>query len=118
MPTATGPQLPGCEHHRHPQLYRYAVRTASPEVSAPQAGGRRHSGGAGAGHRDPKIIRTELLALFTELETRGLVEDFEAFKSTLVVERNANDRNRLDVLSHENLVNQFRVYAHSVQYVL
>ncbi|ATG74442.1 phage tail protein [Zobellella denitrificans] len=66
----------------------------------------------------PKIIRTELLALFTELETRGLVEDFEAFKSTLVVERNANDRNRLDVLSHENLVNQFRVYAHSVQYVL
>lgn len=66
----------------------------------------------------PSIIRDELLALFTELEERGLVENFGAFKETLIVERNANDRNRIDVRSSEDLVNQFRVYAHAIQFVL
>ncbi|GKX57614.1 Mu-like prophage FluMu tail sheath protein [Leminorella grimontii] len=66
----------------------------------------------------PRIITDELLALFTELEEKGLVENFEAFKSTLIVERNADDRNRLDVRSNEDLVNQFRVYAHAIQFVL
>lgn len=66
----------------------------------------------------PRIITDELLALFTELEEKGLVENFEAFKSTLLVERNADDRNRLDVRSNEDLVNQFRVYAHAIQFVL
>nr|WP_231504955.1 phage tail sheath C-terminal domain-containing protein [Bibersteinia trehalosi] len=66
----------------------------------------------------PKIIRNELLALFTELESAGLVEDFEQFKQTLLVERDANNPCRVNVLSNENLVNQFRIYAHAIQFVL
>lgn len=66
----------------------------------------------------PKIIRSELLALFTELEYKGLVEDFEAFSATLLVERDADNQCRLNVLSNENLVNQFRIYAHAIQYIL
>ena len=66
----------------------------------------------------PKVIKSELLALFTELEFAGLVEDYENFEKSLLVERDQNDRNRLNVLSNENLVNQFRIYAHAVQFIL
>lgn len=66
----------------------------------------------------PKIIRNELLALFTELEFAGLVEDFEQFNQTLLVERDSNNPCRVNVLSNENLVNQFRIYAHAIQFIL
>ncbi|MDC9594875.1 phage tail sheath C-terminal domain-containing protein, partial [Xenorhabdus sp. IM139775] len=66
----------------------------------------------------PAVIRTELLALFTEHEFAGLVEDFETFKQTLIVERDQNDRNRLNVRSNPDLVNQFRIYAHAIQFIL
>lgn len=98
---------------------RYAIRTRItqkfPRHKLADDGTR-----AGPGQKlvTPSIIRDELLALFTELEAKGLVENFEAFKSTLIVERNADDRNRIDVRSNEDLVNQFRVYAHAIQFVL
>ncbi|WP_036769167.1 phage tail sheath subtilisin-like domain-containing protein [Photorhabdus australis] len=66
----------------------------------------------------PSVIRTELLALFTEHEFAGLVEDFDAFKATLIVERDSSDRNRINVRSNPNLVNQFRIYAHAIQFIL
>lgn len=66
----------------------------------------------------PAVIRAELLALFTELEFAGLVEDFDSFRETLIVERDQNDRNRINVRSNENLVNQFRIYAHAIQFIL
>ncbi|KGQ29179.1 phage tail sheath subtilisin-like domain-containing protein [Gallibacterium anatis] len=66
----------------------------------------------------PSIIRNELLALFTELEYVALVEDFETFQKTLIVERDPNNRCRINVLSGEDLVNQFRIYAHAIQYRL
>lgn len=74
--------------------------------------------GAGQPIATPSIIRAELIALFTELETAGLVENFDAYKDSLIVERDANDRNRINVLSNDDLVNQFRVYAHSIQFLL
>ena len=66
----------------------------------------------------PQVIRAELLALFTELEYAGLVEDYAQFSETLIVERDQNDRNRINVRSNENLVNQFRIYAHAIQFLL
>lgn len=66
----------------------------------------------------PKIIRNELLALFTELEFKGLVEDFDSFSRELLVERDQDNKCRLNVLSSENVVNQFRIYAHAIQYRL
>ncbi|WKS99791.1 phage tail sheath subtilisin-like domain-containing protein [Gallibacterium salpingitidis] len=66
----------------------------------------------------PSVIRNELLALFTELEYIALVEDFETFQKTLIVERDPNNRCRINVLSGEDLVNQFRIYAHAIQYRL
>ncbi|OOF50905.1 phage tail protein [Rodentibacter genomosp. 1] len=66
----------------------------------------------------PKVIRNELLALFTELEFTGLVENFDEFNRTLLVERDSNNPCRVNVLSNENLVNQFRIYAHAIQFIL
>lgn len=59
----------------------------------------------------PKVIRGELIAMYGELEYQGLVEDVEAFKKNLIVERNQNDRNRIDVLFTPDYVNQLNVFA-------
>lgn len=66
----------------------------------------------------PLIVKTELLALFQEWEQAGLVEDFETFKDELIVERNANDKNRIDVLAGPNLINQFRIFAEQIRFIL
>lgn len=74
--------------------------------------------GPGQAMVTPKIIRAELIALFRELEDKGLVENAEAFKEGLIVERNADDRNRVDVLMTPDIVNQFRIFAACVQFIL
>ena len=52
------------------------------------------------------------------LEEKGLVENVETFKEQLIVERNADDRNRVDVLAPPDLVNQFRIFACLTRFVL
>lgn len=66
----------------------------------------------------PAIIRAQLLALAMEWLDAGLVENFEAFRDSLLVERNKNDRNRVDVLCKPDVVNQFRVFAEQIQFIL
>lgn len=66
----------------------------------------------------PKIIKAELLALFTEWEIAGLVEDFDTYKDELYVVRNSNDKDRLDVLCGPNLINQFRIFAAQIRFIL
>ncbi|HHH0001480.1 TPA: phage tail sheath C-terminal domain-containing protein, partial [Yersinia enterocolitica] len=59
----------------------------------------------------PKVIRGELLSVYRQLERAGIVENFELFKQYLIVERNADNPNRLDVLFPPDYVNQLRVFA-------
>lgn len=66
----------------------------------------------------PRIIHAELVALMRELEEQGLVENVDTFAEQLVVERNANDVNRVDVLAPPDLVNQFRILAMQTQFIL
>lgn len=66
----------------------------------------------------PGIGKAEAFAWFRSLEELGLVEDFDAFKAGLVVERNASDPNRLDFLLPPNLINQLVGVAASLQFVL
>ena len=66
----------------------------------------------------PAIARSELIAAYSELETAGLVENMDLFKENLIVERNATDPNRLDVLFPPDLINQLRVFATLVQFRL
>ncbi|MBL5911228.1 phage tail sheath subtilisin-like domain-containing protein [Enterobacter asburiae] len=59
----------------------------------------------------PNVIKGELSATYRQMEREGIVENFELFQQYLIVERNANDPNRLDVLFPPDYVNQLRVFA-------
>ena len=59
----------------------------------------------------PKVIRSELIAQYAKLEDKGLVENSELFAKYLIVERNVDDVNRIDVLLPPDVVNQLRIFA-------
>lgn len=66
----------------------------------------------------PLLIRSELLDVARQLELAGILEGFEQFKDDLVVVRSISDVNRVNCILPPNVVNQFRVFAASVQYIL
>jgi phage tail sheath gpL-like len=74
--------------------------------------------GAGQPIVTPKIMAAEAVTWFQEMEELGLVEDVSQFKTDLVVQRNSQNVNRLDVLSPPNLINQLTVVAALVQFRL
>jgi phage tail sheath gpL-like len=66
----------------------------------------------------PGTIRAEIIARFAQWEAAGLVEGVEQFKRDLIVTRNASDPNRVDALLPPDLVNQFRVLAAQIEFLL
>lgn len=66
----------------------------------------------------PTLGKAEAVAWFREMEDLGLVENFEQFKTDLVVERNSGDPNRLDFLLPPDLINQLVVGAAKFQFLL
>jgi len=66
----------------------------------------------------PATVKQETIALFKLLYDRGLVENFDDFRANLVVERDLSDRNRVNVLLPPDLVNQFRILAGLIQFIL
>ncbi len=65
----------------------------------------------GAAVITPNIIRAELIAQYTTLENNGYVQDTAGFTAGLVVEKNASNPNRVDVLWDGVLINQLRIFA-------
>ncbi len=59
----------------------------------------------------PNVVRGDLIAKYRELEYDGLVQNGDAFKAGLIVERNSTNPNRLDVLFPGILINQLRIFA-------
>jgi phage tail sheath gpL-like len=66
----------------------------------------------------PKTIKQEIVALFTQLQDVGLIENIDEFVKNLIVERDASDKNRTNVLLPPDLINQFRVMAGLLQFIL
>lgn len=66
----------------------------------------------------PNTMRAEIVAEYSEMVSLGLVENIEAFKATLIVERNPTDPNRLDILFTPDLVNQLRIVGVKTQFRL
>lgn len=66
----------------------------------------------------PGTIRAEIIARFKQWEAAGLVEGVEQFKRDLVVVRSSTDPNRVDAVLPPDLVNQFRVLAAQIQFLL
>jgi len=66
----------------------------------------------------PKVIKAECIAIFRQWEDAGLVEGIDQFVRDLIVERNTSDPNRVDILLPPNLVNQLRVTAVKIGFLL
>lgn len=94
---------------------RHAITTKFPRHKLANDGTRF---GAGQKIVTPKSIKAELVAEYRIDEFNGLVEDVTNFKSHLIVERDPNDPNRVNVLYPPDLVNQLRVFAVLAQFRL
>ncbi len=66
----------------------------------------------------PKTVKQEIIALFAELRDAALIENLDDFVDNLVVERNSTDVNRIDCLLPPDLINQFRILAGLLQFIL
>jgi phage tail sheath gpL-like len=66
----------------------------------------------------PNTIKAEIVAEYERCQYDGLVENLKAFKAALVVERNGQDVNRVDVLFPPDLINQLRHLAVLAQFRL
>jgi len=66
----------------------------------------------------PMIAKTEVISIFRGWETLGLVEAPDQFIDELTVTRSTTDPNRLEFYLSPDLVNQFRVGAALIQYLL
>ncbi|WP_165676517.1 phage tail sheath subtilisin-like domain-containing protein [Metapseudomonas otitidis] len=73
----------------------------------------------GQAYATPTTVRATLIAEALALATEdGLIEDIEGFKRDLIVKRSNQNPNRLNAVLTPNLVNQFDIFAGSVQYRL
>ncbi len=66
----------------------------------------------------PNIIRADIIALYRSLEFQGLVQNSSAFAQGLIVEQNATNPNRVDVLWPGTLIDQLRIFALLAQFRL
>ena len=66
----------------------------------------------------PKVLRSELIALFLLWMDAGLVENLAQFKRDLIVERNTSDPDRVDAILPPDTINQFRIFAGVLQFRL
>ena len=73
---------------------------------------------AGSRIATPSTVKQEVIALFTLLRDIGLVENLDDFITNLVVERDTTDVNRVNALLPPDLVNQFRILAGQIQFIL
>ena len=66
----------------------------------------------------PSDIKATIVGWYSVMMTRGLVENIEQFKEELIVNRNTSDATRVDSIIPPDLVNQFRIFAGDIQFVL
>lgn len=66
----------------------------------------------------PKTVKAELVAAYSQLEYLGVAENLQAFKDALIVERDPQNADRLNVLYPPDLVNGLRVFAVLAQFRL
>lgn len=65
----------------------------------------------GAAIVTPNVIRADQIAEYGNLVWNGYAQDAEAFAKHIIVEQNAKNPNRLDVLWPGTLMNQLRMFA-------
>jgi phage tail sheath gpL-like len=94
---------------------RHAITSKYPRHKLANDGTRF---GPGQAIVTPGIIKAELVAQYKNDEYVGLVEDARNFKRFLLVERDPDNPNRLNVLYPPDLINQLRIFAVLAQFRL
>jgi len=94
---------------------RHAITSKYPRHKLANDGTRF---GPGQAIVTPGIIKAELINQYKMDEFNGLVEDTRNFKRFLLVERDPNNPNRLNVLYPPDLINQLRIFAVLAQFRL
>lgn len=64
----------------------------------------------------PALIKGELLSLYKELELKGIVQDFEGYKASMMAEIDIDNPSRINVLDSPKFVNGMIIYAGKVQF--
>lgn len=72
----------------------------------------------GSGVVTPNVIRADLIALYRTMEDNGIVQNSAAFAAGLIVQINASNPNRVDVLWPGTLIGQLRIFALLAQFRL
>lgn len=67
--------------------------------------------GAGQPVATPAVVKAKILEVYAQAEKDGLVEDYDTFKDSLIVQRNATDSERLDCLIRPDTINGLRIFA-------
>ncbi len=73
---------------------------------------------AGSAIVTPNIIRADQIAAARELEDAGFLQNVDAFKAALIVQKSTTNPNRVDVLWPGTLINQLRIFALLAQFRL
>jgi phage tail sheath gpL-like len=94
---------------------RHAVTSKFPRHKLADDGTRF---GPGQAIVTPGIIKGELVSQYRQDEYNGLVENASQFIAHLIVERDPNDPNRVNVLYPPDLINQLRIFAVLAQFRL
>ncbi|WP_172562557.1 phage tail sheath subtilisin-like domain-containing protein [Vibrio furnissii] len=63
----------------------------------------------------PSMIKTELLALYKSLEWQGVVQDFDGYKDSLIVELDENNKQRVNYQDSPQFVNGLMITAGKIQ---
>ncbi|BDU38752.1 phage tail sheath subtilisin-like domain-containing protein [Vibrio nigripulchritudo] len=64
----------------------------------------------------PSIFKSELLALYRELEYQGIVQDFDGYKKSLIVELDATNKQRINYQDSPQFVNGLIIVAGKIQF--
>ncbi len=64
----------------------------------------------------PSMIKTELLALYKELEYDGIVQDFDGYKSALIVELDDSNKQRINYQDSPQFVNGLMIVGGKIQF--
>jgi phage tail sheath gpL-like len=73
---------------------------------------------AGSAIVTPNMIKMDQIAAYQELEYAGLVQRSDLFAQNLIVQQNAQNPNRIDVLWPGTLIAQLRIFALLAQFRL
>lgn len=64
----------------------------------------------------PSMFKTELLALYKELEYNGIVQDFDGYKKSLIVELDDTNKQRINYQDSPQFVNGLIIVAGKIQF--